>query len=285
VTLLYRIDWMSIITLTTDFGLADGYVGSMKGVILSIAPEVQLADLSHQIPPQNVRRAAFLLYNTVSFFPPDTVHLAVDPGVGSERRAIALCAPWGTFVGPDNGLLTYLIACTSEWRAVELTHPAYRLLEVSSTLHGRDLFAPAAAHLAVGVPLATLGSPAQDLVTFPLPSLVRTSGRIEGEVLHADRFGNLVTSLGCLRWEEDGLILHPAFRPAPVSRLRFEPAAVRVEIAGERLTGIRRIYGRVGVGQLVALVGSHGFLEVALRQGSAAEQLGARAGDAVLLRV
>ena len=144
---------MTILTLSTDFGTEDEYVGVMKGVILSIAPEVRLVDLSHQIPPQDVRRAAFLLMNAVPYFPPDTVHLAVvDPGVGTERRPLAVRTPAGTFVGPDNGLFSWVLARVPEWGAVEIREPAYRLPLVSSTFHGRDIFAPAAAYLAAGVP-------------------------------------------------------------------------------------------------------------------------------------
>ncbi len=147
---------MTILTLLTDFGTEDEYVGVMKGVILSIAPEVRLVDLSHQIPPQDVRRAAFLLTSAVPYFPPDTVHLAVvDPGVGTERRPLAVRTPVGTFVGPDNGLFSWVLTRVPEWTAVE---PAYRLPLVSSTFHGRDIFAAGGAHLAAGVPLERLGA-------------------------------------------------------------------------------------------------------------------------------
>ncbi|HIE39737.1 MAG TPA: hypothetical protein EYH30_11100 [Anaerolineales bacterium] len=273
---------MRIITLTTDFGVSDGYVGVMKGVILSIAPDVRLVDLSHHIPPQDVRQAAYLLYTVVPFFPSDTVHVVVvDPGVGTERRAIALETSRGTFVGPDNGLFTYVLSEVREWRAVELANPAHRPARVSNTFHGRDLFSPAAAHLAAGVPLEELGPPVTDLISLPLPRLEVGSEGVEGELLHADRFGNLITSVGRLQWDGDDLVLSPAFRRESSPPIRFAAAKVRVEMAGRSLAGIRRTYGEAEMGELVPLVGSEGFLEIAVRQGNAQEVLKAQPGDPV----
>ncbi|MBC7228701.1 MAG: SAM-dependent chlorinase/fluorinase [Thermoflexales bacterium] len=276
---------MPVITLLTDFGTEDEYVGVMKGVILSIAPGVPLVDLSHRIPPQDVRRAAFLLANAVPYFPPDTVHLAVvDPGVGTERRPLAVRTPTGTFVGPDNGLFSWVLAEVPEWTAVEIRELAYRLPRVSSTFHGRDIFAPAAAHLAAGVPLEGLGPRVEDPVVLPPPRLEIRAGVLEGEVLYADRFGNLVTSIGRFRWEGGDLRLAPAFRPASGERT-VGAAAARVVLAGAELRGIRRTYGDVPVGELLALVGSSGFLEIAVRQGSAAAVLGAAPGTPVTVWV
>ncbi len=272
---------MPILTLLTDFGTEDEYVGVMKGVILSIAPDVRLVDLSHRIPPQDVRRAAFLLSNAVPYFPPDTVHLAVvDPGVGTERRALAIRTPAGAFVGPDNGLFSWVLAEVPEWTAVEIREPAYRLPRVSFTFHGRDIFAPAAAHLAAGIPLDRLGPRVTDPVLLPPPRLEIGAGVLEGEVLSADRFGNLTTSIGRFRWDGDRLVLAPAFRPAS-GEMRLNPAGARVVLAGVELQGIRRTYGDVAVGEPVALVGSSGFLEIAVRQGSAAAATGAAPGAPV----
>lgn len=272
---------MRTITLTTDFGTVDGYVGVMKGVMLSIAPGIRLVDLSHEVPPQDVRRAAFMLYTAVSFFPPDTVHLAVvDPGVGTERRAIAVQVPQGFLVGPDNGLFTYVLAEAEEWRAVELRDPAYWLPQVSGTFHGRDIFAPVAAHLARGVPMEQLGPPVSDPVLLPLPRLEVREDRLEGEVLYIDRFGNVVTSIGRLRWAGNGLVLDAAFRRAAPS-LRPAAAGAVVEIGRKAIQGVRRTYGEVPVGESLALVGSIGFLEIAVRQGDAAHTLGVRPGDPV----
>lgn len=279
-----RISLVQLVTLTSDFGIADGYVAAMKGVLLSIAPQARLVDLSHHIPPQDVRRAAFLLSTVIPFFPPATVHLAVvDPGVGTGRRAIAVQTPQATFVGPDNGLFTYVLSEAREWAAVELANPDYRLPHLSDTFHGRDLFAPAAAHLALGAPLQTLGPPVVAPVELPVPRLEIAPDRLEGEVLHVDRFGNLITSLGRLRWEGKRLALSPAFR-RDLPPLSLPAAEAQVEIAGRALLGIRRTYGEVGVGDLLALVGSHGFLELALRQGSAADTLSVRPGEGVTVR-
>lgn len=277
---------MSIVTLTTDFGTADEYVGVMKGVILSIAPHARLVDLSHQVPPQDVRRAAFLLYAAVPFFPPDTVHLAVvDPGVGTQRRAVAVSTPLGTFVGPDNGLFWYVLSQTPTWRAVELADPAYRLPLVSHTFHGRDVFAPAAAHLARGVHLERLGPSVGELTALALPRLVVGSSQVEGEVLHADRFGNLISSVGLLRWERDSLVLTPAFGALSSRALRFPAAAARVALGSRVLEGIRRTYAEVRQGEALALVGSEGFLEVAVCQDSAQEVLAAGPGVTVRLEI
>jgi S-adenosylmethionine hydrolase len=275
---------MAIITLTTDFGLGDGYVGVMKGVILSIAPRAQLVDLSHTISAQDVRGGAFLLYGVVPFFPRETVHLVVvDPGVGTKRRAIALRTDIGDFVGPDNGLFTYILAEAAEWTAVELVNEEYGLGHVSSTFHGRDLFAPAAAYLANGLRLEEFGPPVDRLVSIPLPRLETTGDRIEGEVLSIDRFGNLVTSIGRLRWEGSRLGLKPAFgRSAPpVHQLGSD--GIRVEIAELQLRGVRRTYGEVEEGELLALVGSTGFLEIAVGEGSAAEKASVDLGARVTL--
>lgn len=276
---------MPVITLLTDFGTEDEYVGVMKGVILSVAPEVRLVDLSHRVPPQDVRRAAFLLSNAVPYFPPDTVHLAVvDPGVGTERRPLAVRTPVGTFVGPDNGLFSWVLAEVAGWAAVEIREPAYRLPRVSSTFHGRDIFAPAAAHLAAGLPLERLGPRVTDPVQLPLPRLEIGAGVLEGEVLYADRFGNLVTSIGRFRWEGSDLHLAPAFRPAS-GEVTVGAAGARVALAGAELRGIRRTYGDVPVGELLALVGSSGFLEIAVHRGSAAAALSATPGTPVTVWV
>lgn len=276
---------MPILTLLTDFGTEDEYVGVMKGVILSIAPGLSLVDLSHRIPPQDVRRAALLLSNAVPYFPPDTVHLAVvDPGVGTERRPLAIRTPRGTFVGPDNGLFSWVLAETPEWTAVEIRETAYRLARVSFTFHGRDLFAPAAAHLAAGLPLERLGPRVTDPVMLPPPRLEMSAGALEGEVLYADRFGNLVTSIGRFRWDGDRLVLVPAFRPTS-AEWTVGAAAARILLPGAVLPGVRRTYGEVAVGDPLALVGSSGFLEIAVRQGSAAAVLGAVAGTPVRVEV
>jgi S-adenosylmethionine hydrolase len=255
---------MPIITLTTDFGLDDGYVGTMQGVILSIAAGATLVDLSHQVPPQDVRAGAFVLYQAVPFFPRDTIHLVVvDPGVGSQRRALAVHTSQGTFVAPDNGVLSYVLASTNVHEAVSLTNPAYRLPQVSSTFHGRDIFAPAAAHLANGVPLTELGPRAINLVRLAVPEVEFTSGGdLIAHVLHVDHFGNLILDVTAGDLAEE----------------------VTFELAGRRIEGLSRTFADVAPGDPVAYIGStRDHVEIALRNGNAAQEIGVDVGDEVLI--
>jgi hypothetical protein len=251
-----------VITLTTDFGLRDPFVGIMKGVILGICPEARLVDLSHEIAPQDVLEAQLALEAAAGFFPAGSVHLAVvDPGVGSRRRALALRAGVNYFVGPDNGLFTFALA-TGNWSAVALEAPQYRLAEVSRTFHGRDVFAPAAAHLALGVPLASFGPPVQDPVRLEVP-VARLEGRhLLGEVIGADRFGNLITSvMGC--------------------HLRGDLEGGWVEVAGTSLGPPVDAYAEGPDGAPAAIIGSSGRLEIFVRNGSARRILGVERGASV----
>jgi S-adenosylmethionine hydrolase len=273
---------LPIIAILTDFGARDAYVGVMKGVMLGIAPAAQLVDLTHEIAPQQVREGAWLLANAIRYFPPGTIFLVVvDPGVGSERRAVAAAAGGYRFVGPDNGLLWPALSAFSAWRAVTLANPAYRLESVSSTFHGRDVFAPAAAHLAQGVPLEALGPAVDDLARLPAPRLEVAEQTMRGEVMRVDHFGNVETSIGPLRWRDDATLEWAA--PAPRT---LEAGRARVRLpasAVQPLPGVRRTYSAVGEGQLLALIGSAGFLEVGCNGGSAAERTGARPGDPIEL--
>jgi S-adenosylmethionine hydrolase len=256
---------MPIITLTTDFGLTDGYVGTMRGVILSIAPEATLVDLSHQIPAQDLWAGAFVLYQAVPFFPPETIHAAViDPGVGSERRALAVRTSSGIFVAPDNGVLSYVLATADLHEAISLTNPAYQMPYVSTTFHGRDVFAPAAAHLANGVPFEELGPRAINLVRLPVPESKTTSdGNLIAHVMHVDRFGNLILDVTAADVDE-GVIL---------------------KLGGHRIEGLSRTFADVARGQLLAYVGSsRDHVEIALREGNAAREIGISVGDQILIR-
>jgi S-adenosylmethionine hydrolase len=258
----------AIITLTTDFGARDPYVAEMKGAILGIARTagraVQLVDVTHEVARHDVVEGALALEAAAPFFPRDTVHVAViDPGVGTARRGIAVAARGQVFVGPDNGVLTPFVSGT-EWRAFELAAPEYRLPSVSRTFHGRDVFGPAAAHVAVGVDVRHLGPAVTDPVRLAWPMARERGGRIEGVVIHVDRFGNLVTSL---------------LAEAVAERLG---AGVRVSVAG-RAIPLVRTYGDVERGGLAALAGSGGRLEIAVREGSAAAVLRARRGTRVVV--
>jgi hypothetical protein len=254
---------LPIITLTTDFGLADGYVAAMKGVILGIAPQATVIDITHQIEPQNVREAAYVLRTALPYFPPGAVHVAVvDPGVGSVRRAMAARAGGSLLVGPDNGVFTYAMQDAGQPVAcVHLDNPTYWLPHVSRTFHGRDIFSPVAAHLANGVPLEALGSPIDDPVRFDVqPPRRAPDGSLHGQVIHVDRFGNLVSNIPG-DWLAGKLWI--------------------VHIAGRQIIGPSLTYADAAPGQLLTLVSSDGTLEVAVRDGNAAARLGVAASEPI----
>ena len=265
------------VTLTTDFGTADGYVGAMKGVIASIEPRARIVDLTHEISAQDVSAAAYALYRSVSYWPPGTIHcVVIDPGVGSRRRAIAARVEENQYlVGPDSGIATLFCPpfTDREPEAVELTETRWWRGPgtTSATFHGRDVFAPVAAHLARmveegNVDLATFGPVAADLHRFDLPAPVeeRGGGGYRGEVLHVDHFGTAVTNLP-ERW-----VAHAG-------------GAAVVEAGGKAMPVVHT-YSDVGIGELCAVVGSAGWLEVACRDGSAASRLGLAPGQPVVLR-
>ena len=244
-----------IITLTTDFGTADGYVGEMKGVLLSLVPEAQLVDITHDIPPQDVERARLTLARTWRRFPPGTIHVVVvDPGVGSSRSALAVASHERFLVGPDNGVLSPALLAPGA-RAIDLPVSG----SASATFHGRDVFAPAAAALANGADFDALGAPTMSPVVKRTPEAKRAAdGSIEGEVVVVDRFGNAVTNLIGLRG-----------------------GVVQV---GSSTMPVRRTYSEAAPGALVAVVGSTGFIEIAIRDGDAARTLGIERGARVSLK-
>jgi S-adenosyl-L-methionine hydrolase (adenosine-forming) len=268
----------AVITLTTDFGLNDAYVAIMKGIILGINPAATVVDVTHAIRPQDIRQAAFILAEAYSFFPPRTIHLAiVDPGVGTERRAIILRTPRADFVAPDNGILSYVLQehgaapaadglarLGSDLEAVTITSTRFMRSPVSATFHGRDIFAPAAAHLSLGLPLADFGAAVDSLVAFPIPVPRRApGGTLTGNILHIDGFGNIITNVRSRDLPED------------TSRLT-------VTVGGEVICGLSRTY-RDSIG-LVALVGSSGRLEISLPDGNAAARFHARVGDEIIIK-
>jgi S-adenosyl-L-methionine hydrolase (adenosine-forming) len=249
------------VSFTTDYGTLDGFVAAVKGVIAGIAPDVMVIDVTHQVPAQDVRRGAAVLAQTAPWLPP-AVHLAVvDPGVGTRRRGIAVVAARGVLVGPDNGLLLPAAdALGGLTAAYELADPAYRLAEVSATFHGRDVFAPAAAHLCLGLDPARLGPPVTDPVRLPEPTVHIGPGWVRAEVLSVDGFGNVqlaATELGGLT----GTV-----------RVQGRPATVG------------RTFGDVPAGELVVLADSAGHVAVAVNRGSAAARLGVEPGDVVEIR-
>ena len=261
------------ITLTTDFGQADGYVGTMKGVILSICPDASIVDISHDIRPQAIRQAAYVLSTAAPYFHPGTVHLVVvDPGVGSERRPIVVQTERATYVAPDNGVLSMAISQEPPRLAIHLTRREYHLPFVSATFHGRDVFAPAAAHLAAGADPRDMGTPipVSDLVSLPFnrPAL-QPDGSWLGEVLHVDRFGNLVTSFHCRS------------TPSKAGEGTMLNEHSAIDVAGRRIGRVMRTYADVAPGDLVATIGSSGRVEIAVRDGNAATWLGVDVGEPV----
>ncbi len=254
----------AIITLTTDFGLHGPYVAAVKGILLERAPAAQIVDICHTIAPQNILEGGFVLANIVDAFPVGTVHLAVvDPGVGTDRRLIAVRVSGQWFVLPDNGLVTGVVRGRSpeEIRCIE--NPALRREVVSATFHGRDILAPAAAHLATGRPAEELGPSVANFIILRNFEPSSDGQGFVGEVIYKDTFGNLITNIH-------------------VDRMGDWPRqSWQVDIAGERIVGIGRTYGERAPGSLVALVGSSGWVEVAVVNGDAARLLTAGAGTTI----
>ena len=269
-----------MLVFTTDFGLADSYAGVMKGVALGINPALQFIDLTHQIAPQNVAQGAFVLGVSYRYFPADAIHVAVvDPGVGTSRRPILLQTPHGSFVAPDNGLLSRVLSeylsdppptpgivkVPPALRAFHLTNQDYWLHPVSSTFHGRDIFSPIAAHLSLGIAPESLGEPTAELAWLPLPQPRITPEGIGGEIIYRDVYGNLISNI-----------------PATLPDGR---ALGEIRIRGRVIRRLSRTFNDAPPGapppELAALYGSHGYLEVAVPNGSAAAALSAGPGEPV----
>ncbi len=263
------------IAILTDFGYRDHYVGVMKGVIASIAPAARTIDVTHGVPPQSAIAGAIALHQSWRYFPARTIFLAViDPGVGTARRAIAIETRAGArFVGPDNGVMWPAAAAAGLASAVELANPRYRLKELSATFHGRDLFAPAAAYLWRGIRLDALG-PAlvtDDLVQPPAPPPPQAAGaRLTGTVVYVDGYGNLVSNIDRASYERFAS--------------RFPGFSLWVTIGGGARIYPQKAYGEAPAGAALATFGSFGMLEIAVRDGSAAERFGAGPGAALSVR-
>jgi S-adenosylmethionine hydrolase len=254
-----------VVALLTDFGLRDHYAGTMKGVVLGICPDAALVDITHDVPAHDVLAGALELEAAWPYFPPGTVFLAVvDPGVGSARRALAAEGGGCRFVGPDNGLLSLVLERAPVERLVELTDRRFSRPTISRTFEGRDRFAPAAAWLAAGTPIAELGQPIDSYERLAIPAPRELDSGVDGQVLKADRFGNLITNL-----------------PRRVVERVGPPHTLAVEIAGCRIAALSTTYADVPPGELCVLFGSSDRLEVAVNGGSAADRVGARAGTPV----
>lgn len=260
-----------IITLLTDFGLRDPYVGVVKGVVAGIAPVARLIDISHDVAPQDLRQGGFLWAQAVPYFPEGSIHVAVvDPGVGSERRIVAARSSHGVFLAPDNGILGSVLKAEDIREAVSVESRRYFLEPVSRTFHGRDIFAPVAARLARGLALGRLGPAVDDLVlrTPPRPSITKESGkpgcrRYSGQIEDIDRFGNCISNVQPQETEE----------------------VLQVRVGRRRLTGLRVSYSEVASGKPLALINAGGYVEIAVREGRADTALGLRRGQNVIVLV
>ena len=331
---LQRIEHPPVITLTTDFGVHDGYVGAMRGVIHTLLPDAKVVDISHDVTPQQIQEGAFILYRAYRYFPAGAVHIAVvDPGVGSSRRGIVISTRHGTFVGPDNGIFTYVLRAEEtpvdspevdrnpwiggmwgvapNWagdselededsgeaatptsdepalthsgdlpRAYHLDNPDYWLPNISNTFHGRDVFAPVAAHLASGAQPERMATPIKldSLVTLPAAAprvqKSRQGTTIVGQVIHIDRFGNIITNL-------PERLLQPLLEETPAEAA----AEAAIEVGGFSIKGMAHSYADVRRGQPLALIGSERLLEVAVRNASAAQRMKISVGDQVRIVV
>jgi S-adenosylmethionine hydrolase len=252
-----------LITLTSDFGLKDPYVAEMKGVILTINPQATIIDVTHCVEKFDIRMGAFVLASVASYFPKDTIHLAViDPDVGTERRPILIQTKRSFFVGPDNGVLMLAAQNQGIEHLYEISNPKFMLPKVSNTFHGRDVFAPAAAHLDKGIKPSEFGPEITEVATPKFASVERRNSSLIGEVWHIDDFGNIITNI--------------SQKDLPQNRV------VNVKLPGVlQNISFGKTYAQAKPHEPLALIGSHGFLEIALNQGNAAEKFHAKAGDKI----
>ena len=258
----------NIVTLTTDFGLKDPYAAEMKAAILGVCPTAVIVDITHEIAKFNIRMGAYVLASAVPYFPKGSVHVAVvDPGVGTRRRPVVIQTMQGFFVGPDNGLLILAAEKQGITRIHELANPRFMLPKVSNTFHGRDIFAPAAAHLLNGVKPVEFGPEVREAAKPEFAKVTRRNGVLAGEVLHVDGFGNIITNIN--------------EKEVVQSRVKD---AVNVELPSCKLKlKFCKAYGETKPNEPLALIGSHGFLEISINQGNAAEKFKAKAGDKIRL--
>ena len=257
-----------VITLMTDFGTSDHFVGVMKGVILNISPQARIVDITHAVPPQDIHGAAFLINSAYRDFPAGAIHVVVvDPGVGSCRRGIVCQTDTAYFVCPDNGVLSHILDNNTTPRVVALDNAAYWLSEISNTFHGRDIFAPVAAHLSCGISLSQFGNAANNLVRLPIPMPQVKTTTIVGSVIWADRFGNLITNVTLDMLESFGM------------DSGFVILAGKAEISH-----LNCAYAESGEGECLAIIGSSDYLEISVNQGSAARVLGLTRDDVIEIR-
>jgi len=260
----------NLITITTDFGVRDHFVGAMKGVILAINPDANLLDISHDVASFSVVDGAFTIAQAYAYFPPDTVHMVVvDPGVGGERRPILVQAGRHFFVGPDNGVFSFIYEREERITVRHITAAHYFLQPVSRTFHGRDIFSPIAAWLTKGIEASKFGEPISDYQRIvSLNPTIESEKRARGMVLKADKFGNLITNFS--------IALFPQF-------VQPQPPVFRLDIRGQQLTRLRQTFGEGAPGEVFAIVGSSGYLELVCNNAAASQALNAGSGDDIVL--
>jgi len=259
-----------IITLLSDFGNRDPYVGSMKGVILSICRKARIVDISHEISKFSVSHGAYVLASVVSYFPSGTIHVCiVDPGVGTKRKALIIKTRRDYLIGPDNGVLAFAANREGVELLIEITNSKYMRDEISSTFHGRDIFSAVAAHLANGVPVMEFGRETNEFVQPDFSKPVQNGGKLSGEIIHLDDFGNVVTNISL----ED------------IRKLGLSPGVSVKILLGRAVHEVRfgMTYGDVVKGQAVALIGSTGLLEISVNSGNASFSFKAREGSKVTI--
>lgn len=271
------------IAILTDFGSIDPFVGILKGVVTRLSPSSKLIDLSHNVPPGDILRGAMALWQARPFFPAPTVFLCViDPGVGTARHGLYLQSQGSIYIGPDNGLFTFIL--DEEAQAWELTNQDLALSNASSTFHGRDIFAPAAAYAALGNPGKSFGPAVPDLVQLPQPRLeILENGAIQGEVLYPDHFGNLLTSLGRFLPTREGYTLHPWLPGLPSLNITSRVLHVLLP-SGEQLS-IATTFAEIEPNTCAGVIGSTGLLEIAANRSSAAEKLDLHGGEGISLEL
>jgi len=256
----------SIITLTTDFGLTDIYVGEMKGVIFQINPHARIVDITHSIPPQDLFAAAFQIDAVYQYFPDRSIHIiVVDPGVGSQRRSIVCQTAKATFVCPDNGICTKIFEREELIRTIEITNLDFCLPQVSHTFHGRDIFAPVAAHISCGVSLTDLGPEISNITMLSIPQLEIDEDRIIGEIIWIDHFGNAITNVLVETLKSTSFYTN-----------------LTIQVAGMKIDRLSRFYNESDIGSTLALVNSSGNIEIAVNQGSASSTLNIKTGEKIL---
>lgn len=256
-----------IITLLTDFGTEDGYVAAMKGVILSINPDAAIIDISHQIPPQDITAGAFVLSQAAPFFPKDTVHIAVvDPGVGGKRKPILIETERYFFVGPDNGIFSIVLQNERIRRKIHLTNKDYFLGYISSTFHGRDIFSPVAAYLSIGIDPALFGKKIKTIAKLNLNRPLARNGKITGQIIHVDRFGNLITNI------EEGLL-----------KKILKNKNFKIIVGDNVIKKLVLSYSYAKEDEPVSLIGNSGLLEIAIRDKNASMELEIKRGDNIIV--